>query len=236
MKNIFLILICLSLSLGVKAQSLIGAWEMVQDSQTGKKIKTVMVFTDGYQSTTTYDAETGAFIATQGGSWELKGGTLFLKMEFDSSHPDSVGTDVILKVSISDSVLSLEETGDKLQKVDDGTPGKLAGAWLMSGRNVDGEFQSRSMDNSRKTMKILSGTRFQWIAYDVDKKQFMATGGGTYTTVDGTYTENIEFFSRDASRVGMSLKFNYELTDGDWRHTGLSSKGDPIDETWSLRP
>ena len=60
-------------------------------------------------------------------------------------------------------------------------------------------------------MKILSGTRFQWIAYNTETKQFMGTGGGTYTTINGEYVENIEFFSRDDSKAGLSLKFNYCL-------------------------
>jgi hypothetical protein len=63
----------------------------------------------------------------------------------------------------------------------------------------------------------------------------MGTGGGTYSTLDGEYTENIEFFSRDDTRVGFSLKFDFELIDGDWTHKGLSSKGDPIHEIWSIR-
>ena len=84
-------------------------------------------------------------------------------------------------------------------------------------------------------MKILSGSRFQWIAYNTETKEFMGTGGGTYTTTNGEYTENIEFFSRDVSRVGASLSFDYRLVDGKWNHSGLSSKGDPIHEIWSVR-
>lgn len=120
------------------------------------------------------------------------------------------------------------------EQLDDGHPGVLAGAWLITGRVVNGEKTTRK-PGPRKTMKILSGTRFQWIAYNVDTKEFFGTGGGTYTTVDGKYTEHIEFFSRDNSRVGMDLSFDYSLEDGDWRHNGLSSKGDPIDEVWSKR-
>ena len=82
-------------------------------------------------------------------------------------------------------------------------------------------------------MKILSGTRFQWIAYNTETKEFLGTGGGTYTTDNGKYTENIEFFSRDDSRVGASLEFDYEVKDGKWHHKGESSKGDPIYEIWS---
>ena len=84
-------------------------------------------------------------------------------------------------------------------------------------------------------MKILSGTRFQWIAFNTETKEFMGTGGGTYSTVDGKYTENIDFFSRDNSRVGASLEFDYELNGDEWHHKGLSNKGDPIYEIWNLR-
>jgi hypothetical protein len=115
------------------------------------------------------------------------------------------------------------------------SPGKLAGAWLITGRYKNGEV-SKITPGVRRTMKILSGTRFQWIAYNVETKEFFGTGGGKYTTVQGKYTETIEFFSRDQSRVGMSLGFDYSLTpEGDWRHSGKSSKGDPIDEIWTQR-
>ncbi|MBK8310764.1 MAG: hypothetical protein IPL04_07545 [Chitinophagaceae bacterium] len=54
-----------------------------------------------------------------------------------------------------------------------------------------------------------------------------------YTLKDGKYTETIEFFSRDSSRVGASLSFDYSLKEGVWIHQGLSSKGAPIYEEWS---
>ena len=46
------------------------------------------------------------------------------------------------------------------KRIDDGTPGQLQGAWLMSGRVKNGELQNRDTNRPRKTMKILSGTRF----------------------------------------------------------------------------
>ncbi len=126
--------------------------------------------------------------------------------------------------------------GTEFSRLDDGKPGKLFGAWLFSNRIRNGEMGTpRSADNPRKTMKILSGTRFQWIAYNTETKEFMGTGGGTFTTKDGKYIENIDFFSRDNSRVGASLEFDYELKGNDWHHKGFSSKGDPIYEIWSLR-
>ena len=138
-------------------------------------------------------------------------------------------------MQITDDEIEIVDLEQKFKRIDNGLPGKLQGAWLMSGRIRDGETQLRDTNRPRKTMKILSGTRFQWIAYNTETKQFMGTGGGTYTTKDGKYTENIDFFSRDDSKAGLSLQFNYELTDGQWHHSGLSSKGDPIHEIWSVR-
>src|SRR5690554_5792392 len=85
---------------------------------------------------------------------------------------------------------------------------------------------------TRKTLKLLTATHFQWFAIDPGKNEFYGTGGGTYSFENGKYTENIEFFSRDNSRVGAALSFDDRIEDDKWIHTGLSSKGDPIHEVW----
>lgn len=235
MKKIFLFLICISFSLVIHAQGIIGAWETTTTSKDGSKLKNVLIIADGYQVLTIYDATTGKFIHTNGGTWKLKGDMMTEKIEFNTDNPEMVGTEVSFKVRISKNEIEVVDGGMKLKRVDNGTPGKLQGAWLMSGRIRDGKTQSRDTSRPRKTMKILSGTRFQWIAYNTETKQFMGTGGGTYTTKNGEYTENIEFFSRDDTRAGQSLKFNFEMIDGNWHHSGLSSKGKPIHEIWSIR-
>lgn len=235
MKKIIVLLVCTFFTIGAKAQSFIGAWERYYTSEQGEQLKSVVLFADGYQVITTYNAETGKFMSTNGGTWNLEGDTMTEKVEFDTNNPDRVGSEVSFKVTLNDSVMDIVGYEMTMKRIDDGTPGKLQGAWLMSGRVRDGEEQLRDTSGPRKTMKILSGTRFQWIAYNTETKQFMGTGGGTYTTVEGKYTENIEFFSRDDSKVGLSLTFDYSLVDGNWHHKGFSSKGDPMHEIWSLR-
>lgn len=235
MKKIKLSFVCVFVAIGVHAQGIIGAWESHSISENGDPLKTVRIFVDGYHVSTTFHDLTGSFVVTHGGSWYLEGDVLTEKIEFDTNNSERVGTEVRHKVKIETHEIEIGDTLQKFTRIDDGSPGALEGAWLMSGRMVDGQPQIRDTSGPRKTMKILSGTRFQWIAYNTETKQFMGTGGGTYTTVDGDYTETIEFFSRDNSRVGMSLKFNYELIDGQWHHKGFSSKGDPIHEIWSLR-
>ncbi|QAA80744.1 membrane or secreted protein [Aequorivita sp. H23M31] len=235
MTKTILFLVCTFLSLGINAQSIIGAWEGAHTSEERGNLKSVLIVSEKHQSIAVYDADTGAFVSTNGGSWKLDGNTMTETVEFDSANPENVGREFSFEISLKDSTLEIPAMGITLKRIDDNTPGVLHGAWLMSGRNIEGKTELRDTDTPRKTMKILSGTRFQWIAYNTETKQFMATGGGTYTTEDGIYTENIEFFSRDNSRVGLQLQFDYEVQNGNWHHTGLSSKGDPIDEFWSPR-
>ena len=182
-----------------------------------------------------YNANSGEFIYSNGGTWELNDNMMTEKVEFDTANSQRVGDILTFEVKITNDSLSIPESNWHFSKIDNGKPGKLKGAWLMSGRYRDGVKQTRSTDRPRKTMKILSGTRFQWIAFDTEKKEFKGTGGGTYTTIDGKYSEKIEFFSRDNSRVGMDLEFNFNIDDGNWIHKGKTSKGHPLHEIWEKR-
>jgi len=235
MKKIMILPLCMLTFMGIQAQSLIGAWENYTTSENGEKLKNVVIFADGYQVLTTYNATTGAFIHSNGGTWKLEGNIMTEKVEFHTDISERVGTETPFKVILTDTTIQIVGSNLKLSRIDNGKPGKLQGAWLMSGRIRDGKTQIRDTSRPRKTMKILSGTRFQWIAYNTETKQFTGTGGGTYTTLNGEYTERIEFFSRDDSKVGRNLPFSYELIDGVWHHKGLSSKGNPIHEIWSIR-
>lgn len=220
----------------IYAQNIVGAWEMLTTSEQGVSLRNVVLFADGYQVISSYESETGNFISCNGGTWKLVGSTMTERVEFDTLKPERIGNEVSFEVKISDDTIEIVGSNKRqFKRIDDGTPGKLHGAWLMSGRIREGKVHSRDIDRPRKTMKILSGTRFQWIAYNIETKQFMGTGGGTYTTNNGKYTENIEFFSRDNSRVGASLVFDFDIRSEKWHHQGFSSKGNPIHEIWSIR-
>ena len=204
-------------------EKLQGAWK----SEEG-----VVIFAGNYFSYTSFSST--EFNYTYGGSWILEEKKMIMLYEFNTQDSLKVGTEK--KVDLIVTQKSLKMDNAEFSRLDDGEPGELYGAWLFSNRVRNGELGNpRSAENPRKTLKILSGKRFQWIAYNTETKQFMGTGGGTYSTKGGKYTENIDFFSRDNSRVGASLQFDFELKDEDWHHKGLSSKGDPIYEIWSLR-
>lgn len=215
----------------VKGQSLIGAWEYVSKDN----VRSVVIFSEGYQVIAQYDASSGAFIGTNGGSWSLTNDQMTEVIEFDSQNPDRVGSSVSFQIVQTDTTIQIVGSDNVFKRVDDGSPGELSGSWQISGRKRDGEIRKRDTNRPRKTMKMLSGKRFQWIAYNTKTKEFLGTGGGTYTTSNGKYAESIEFFSRDDTRVGATLEFMFSLQEGDWHHSGLSSKGSPIYEMWSIR-
>ena len=230
MKLIIVIALSAAVSIAfAQNESLIGAWQKQEGHQTRE-----ITFTPGFYSVAIYSVADKKFVGTYGGKYKLNNDEITEKVEFDTEKPDNVGSEQNLKFDIDKNKLTLTGYDGTFTRIDDGTPGKLAGAWLITGRNQGGELQKMT-PGARRTMKIMSGTRFQWIAYNVDTKEFFGTGGGTYTTVDGKYTENIEFFSRDASRVGASLTFDFSLPDGEWHHKGKSSKGEPLDEMWTQR-
>ncbi|MDF0707113.1 membrane or secreted protein [Flagellimonas okinawensis] len=234
MKHITLLLLyCFCLNM-VNSQHIEGAWETTESSDEGYQVEHILIMTPNYFSEAIFEKGTGKFLGTKGGSYSINKDMLDFTYEYFTKDSEIVGNTKSEAFVLNGDNLEL---GHLIwNKVDNGTPGDLFGAWLISGRKRDGEIVKRDTSGPRKTMKILSGTRFQWIAFNTETKEFMGTGGGTYTTIDGKYTENIGFFSRDDSRVGASLEFNYELKDGDWHHSGLSSKGSPIYEVWSKRP
>lgn len=218
----------LFLNAGLFAQeTLQGAW---LDDRGDNTIQ--LLFQDGYFTETHYTP--AAFVLTRGGPYEAIENTLSIKLEFDSKTPDRVGQTEDALIEIKEGALFLTRGGEtlRLQRIDAGAA-PLAGVWHITQRMQDGELVPIHRSGTRKTLKILTGTRFQWFAIDPANNMFGGTGGGRYEFKDGTYTEHIEFFSRDNTRVGSSLEFEGKLQGGDWHHQGLSSKGQPIYEVWS---
>ncbi len=233
MKTINLLILVLVLltpwQVGHSQENAIGAYESQFDEN-----RAFLIVTKEFYSIAIFKANDHNFIGTEGGSWrDLGNGEVEVVREFNTLDTGSVG--VAERISVSFAATGMKIEDQDWSRVDDGSPGALVGAWLITGRKRDGEMRRRT-PGERKTMKILSGSRFQWIAYHTGTKAFSGTGGGTYTTKDGKYIEKIDFFSRDVSRVGAELPFDFELKDGEWHHSGLSSKGSPIYEIWTLRP
>lgn len=221
-----LLLSCLGV---LKAEeSPVGAWKSVSGEVTS-----VLLITPTWFTVTNYQEK--SFIDSYGGTWKQgDAGESNITIYFNTANPSQAGQNANVPVSIENGHLVTSNPGGGKQewtRIDDGA-GALAGNWRITSRETDGKMNPIPL-GARRTLKILTGTRFQWVAINVDSGEFFGSGGGTYTFENGTYTEKIEFFSRDNSRVGAVLSFKGTVNGNDWDHSGLSSKGDPIHEVWS---
>ena len=206
-----------------------GAW---RSSEFGQTIMLTVV--DNYLMQTTY--EPNRFVSTRGGVCQRTGDNLSLTVEFDSADSTRVGQVETYRVAMRNGELTMNgpagnRTFNRVDEPSAQTP--LAGLWRITGRANDAGQITTMQRGARKTLKLLTGSRFQWAAINPQTKQFSGTGGGTYRFENGQYTETIDFFSRDNSRVGRSLTFTDTVTGSEWRHTGQSSTGGNVDEIWS---
>lgn len=235
MKKIFVLSIILTISSSILGQQLrlAGAWIIKKDS-----ITSVWINAEGYYMLANYTTIGNRFVSASGGIIKQLTSSLEFEVEFNSANKNDVGSFHLYDYTLSGNVLTTQHHEEKKSwtRVDDGKPGELYGAWLFSGRKANpSDTLTPYHPGVRKTMKIMSGTRFQWAAYNTETKEFFGTGGGIYTILNGKYTENIDVFSRDNSRVGASLQFDIQIQEPHWFHSGKSSSGNPIFERWSRR-
>lgn len=229
MSKLFLLLSSM-LSVAAYSQSITGAWK----SQESTGSTSTLIVTNNYLVIASYSVLNKYFERTEGGPFTMKGNKMTYVPEFNSSDTAKVGVPIEYTISREEGILTMEAEEPRVwMLIDDAAKAPMAGTWAITERaNEKGDLVKIHQKGTRKTLKILSGTRFQWVAIDPGIKAFYATGGGFYTAKNGKYTENIEFFSKQNSRVGASLTFNWQLKDGRWDHSGLSSNGDPIHEIW----
>lgn len=212
-----------------------GAWLL-----TNGDTQQTVVLTDGYFSHTVFDIKNKKFMSTRGGTYMLNNDKIEVTWQYDTEKtanktpPEQwLNTTTSFDVSLINNQVYSNVSGKQEQwtQTDDNTA-PLAGVWRFFGRKQGNEITSLTLGD-RRTLKILTGKRFQWAAINIKTGEFFGTGGGTYSFKDGKYTENIEFFSRNNDRVGASLTFDGKIEDGKWHHFGNSSSGDPIYEVWS---
>ncbi|MFD0977420.1 hypothetical protein [Salinimicrobium gaetbulicola] len=219
----------------LSAQNMDGAWQLIYlDEKPVEDTITIKIYQDGYFAYASWDANTNEFLSAAGGEFFIDSG-YSEKYDFHTSDSTLVGREITFEGFHRYDGLVLAEIGggvEKAWKRISVNKNNLSGTWVFTGRERDGKMQ-RSTPGARRTIKILSGDRFQWIAFNSETGEFFGTGGGTYSAENGKYTENIEFFSRDNSRAGAKIPFDYTLNDNEWHHKGKSSKGDPMYEIWS---
>lgn len=237
-------LIWLSLALSLSSLAppavenpLVGAWRLVETTGSDQgEAQKIRLFSPTYTMASVYTDS--AFIGSEGGTYTLDGPNASYTIDYHTWDSSMVGQNLELTFRVEGDrlIVNAEIGGRTIQRVwerIDAGDSPLAGHWKIRARMQDGEMRDIHQQGTRQTIKMLSGTRFQWTAMDPGTQQFMGCGGGTYTFEDGVYTEHIEFFSRDNSRIGMGLSFQGKVDGDDWHHSGKSSRGQPISEIWA---
>ncbi len=228
------IIVMLMISSGVFSQSLEGSWKLIEEN--GKEVtekEVVRIYQDNYFAEGAKEKGSNEFLWALGGEY-TPGEDYKTTLDFNTKAPEMIGETLNPKLTFQtdDKIKVNNVTEVQVWERISATKNDLNGNWVITGRERDGEM-NRMQPGERRTIKILGGGRFQWVAFNSATRDFYGTGGGTYTAENGKYTENIKFFSRNKDRVGASLGFDFEVKDGEWHHSGKSSKGDPMYEIWS---
>ncbi len=220
------------------AQDIRGAWKLTLQNGKPFEHECIKIYSEGHFMFAVNEAS-GKFLKAGGGNYVLKGDEYSEIMDFYTTDSTRVRTPVTYSLSMKKDELTIKASmhGTTLtevwRKVDKSTS-PLMGAWRFGARVDDNGVvgERRGAGSPRQTIKILSGKYFQWAAFNYETRQFMGTGGGEYVLKNDKYTERIRFFSRDNTRAGMALTFDYRLEGSDWYHKGKGTTGNPVSEVW----
>ena len=208
------------------SQKFEGAWERFHTEEM-EDVKTVMIVADNYLVATTYTLK-GRYIGLSIQKWTRNDMVVDLEVEYDSDFPEDPGYKTQIELEFwADRLTFLGSSTMIWTRIDEGTPEELAGAWMI--KNVE------ESGSGRNTLKMLSGTRFQWIDYDPQSGELFGTAAGTYTAIDGKYIEKIEMFLHDTSKVGVSLGYDFQLVNNQWNYSGIGIDGREISEKLERR-
>ena len=211
-----------------------GVYSATEKLENGKRTYLLMVAED-YMVHTVFDSNPAHFNTTMGGYYTIAEDSLKVRLEFNSDFEKTGEKEHRAAVGYAEGALIFDGNSDRPYTKQPGLSQPLDGQWLFATRGPDTGQDRRGDDQPRKTLKFLMDGYFQWIAYNTETMDFRGTGGGRYAADQGMYMEVIQFFSRDDSRVGAELSFQFERKGDDWHHQANNSKGEPMYEIWSIR-
>jgi hypothetical protein len=235
MKFPYKVFIILMSALNLSGQSFNGSWQLVE--LNGEKVndrEVIKIATDAYFALGSKSNKDNSFLGAAGGEYKIQNNQLIEIRDFDTYDASKINEERVYELDwLNNNLLKIsDDTHKKVWERLSDENNALSGNWVITGRLRNDEMKTMT-PGDRRTIKILNGKRFQWVAFNSATKTFNASGGGTYSADNGPYIEKITFFSKNKDRVGADLKFQFEVIDGAWHHKGNSSKGDPIHEIWS---
>lgn len=237
MKKIF---ICLILAFNITqavSQTLNGAWRLVEKNKQPVAHEVIKLYSNSYFTSATYHKNTGEFLQATGGLYSLENLNYKEHLEIDSKEPEHSGTTNDYMASLKANMLTLINliTGEqeRWEKFDDADNYEMAFCWRIHKKMDEGETEWRTIEYApRKTLKMITNNRYQVLALNSETGQFVGSSGGNWTSTEDTYSEHVEFFSKDQNNVGRLLKFDRSFENGLWLHSGKNTKGELMMEKW----
>ena len=152
-----------------------GAWK----SQEPTGSTSILIVGDSYLTIASYSFMNKYFERSEGGAFTMQGDKMTYIPEFNSADTAKIGIPVIFTITRKDDVLTLRyEEAMVWMLVDDASTVSMAGTWQITEKanNGQGALEKIHQTGTRKTLKLLSGSRFQWIAFDPGSKVFLCYG------------------------------------------------------------
>ncbi len=128
-----------------------------------------MTFVDGYFVHTVYDKTGKQFLYTWGGLYGMKDDKIEVTIQFNTQQRKSRETVGITWSDNNDQLVATVDGKEKTRKQLDKGLGELAGVWRIAGRKQGAQPVNMPL-GPRRTLKILSGTRFNgWPLISIPK-------------------------------------------------------------------
>ena len=219
------------------SQTLNGAWRLIEQNNGPVNHEVIKLFSNSYFTSASYYKNSGEFIEAQGGIYVLDMLSYKEHVQIDSKEPEHSGTTIEYKATLKEDRLTLTNlhTGvtELWQKFDDANNYEMSFCWRIHQKKDESEGDWRTIEYApRKTLKMLTNSRYQVLALNSETGKFVGSSGGTWTKKGDAYTENIEFFSKDKKNAGRTLKFIRSYEKGIWLHTGKETRGGLMMEKW----
>jgi hypothetical protein len=237
MKPFLSLLFSLLISFTGFSQILNGAWRLVEKNNQPITHEVIKLFSNSYFTSASYKKSTGEFLEAKGGTYSLNGLSYKEHLEIDSTTPEHSGISREYYAELKNGRLWITnlKTGVKEQweKFDEADDYQMAFCWRIHKKKDEGDSEWRTIKYApRKTLKMITNSRYQVLALNSETGQFVGSSGGTWSGDGDSYIEHIEFFSKDQRNVGRSLEFQRSFEDGLWLHTGKTSKDELMMEKW----
>ena len=174
----FVIFSILLFSTTLFSQSLQGSWKLIEEN--GQKVsdkEVIRIYQDNYFAEGAKETGSNEFLWALGG--EFTTDDYSVSLDFNTRASELVDQSQNPKLSF------INEDRIKINKVKEvqvwerisSDENDLSGNWVITGRKRNGEM-NKMTPGDRRTIKILGGNRFQWVAFNSATREFFGTGGG----------------------------------------------------------